>query len=198
METCLKHRMMRVLALPIVAFLTGIAPLARLWKRLYFSASLQAAGGNFDYSVQCDGAVKVTGTKLVFFGEKCRLGMDTEFRTMESGRIKLGKEIRVNRGCTFTSYAQIEIDDYSLIGEFVSIRDANHGMKVETPMRFQKHVSAPIKIGRDVWVGRGCCVLPGVTIGDGAVIGANSVVSKDVPPYTISAGCPAKVIKERI
>ena len=54
-----------------------------------------------------------------------------------------------------------------------------------------------IVIGNDVWIGANACVLPGVTVGDGAVIGAGSVVTRDVPPYAVAAGCPAKVIKYR-
>jgi len=64
-------------------------------------------------------------------------------------------------------------------------------------MRYQPHTCEPILIGRDVWIGRGSCILPGITIGEGAVIGANSVVNKDVPAYAIAAGIPAKVIKMR-
>jgi acetyltransferase-like isoleucine patch superfamily enzyme len=64
-------------------------------------------------------------------------------------------------------------------------------------MRYQPHTSKPILIGRDVWIGRGSCILPGVTIGEGAVIGANSVVTGDISDFAIAAGAPAKVIKMR-
>jgi acetyltransferase-like isoleucine patch superfamily enzyme len=55
----------------------------------------------------------------------------------------------------------------------------------------------PIRIGRDVWVGSGSCILPGVTIGDGAVIGANSVVTQNIPPHSVVAGIPAHIVKKR-
>jgi acetyltransferase-like isoleucine patch superfamily enzyme len=54
----------------------------------------------------------------------------------------------------------------------------------------------PIRIGRNVWIGFDCCVLPGVTIGDGSIVGARSVVCEDVPPYTVVAGNPARVIRK--
>ena len=82
-------------------------------------------------------------------------------------------------------------------GRCNGIRDANHGMSCREPMRYQPHTSAPIHIDRDVWIGRGTCILPGVHIGEGSVIGANSVVNKNIPPYTVAAGIPAKVIKKR-
>ncbi|MBW2439954.1 MAG: acyltransferase [Deltaproteobacteria bacterium] len=150
-----------------------------------------------DFSVECDGRVHVSGTANIELGRRCRLGMDVELRTDEAGHIRIGDDTRLNRGCTLTSYSQISIDDWTIIGEYVSIRDANHGLKRGEPMRYQPHTSEPIHIGRDVWIGRGSCILPGVTIGEGAVIGANSVVSKDVPAYSIAAGIPAKVIKMR-
>ncbi|UCD33762.1 MAG: acyltransferase, partial [Desulfobacterales bacterium] len=87
--------------------------------------------------------------------------------------------------------------DWTIVGEFVSIRDANHGMERGEPMRYQPHTSKPIRIGRDVWIARGSCILPGVTIGEGSIIAANSVVTKDIPPYSIAAGVPARVIKNR-
>jgi acetyltransferase-like isoleucine patch superfamily enzyme len=59
-------------------------------------------------------------------------------------------------------------------------------------------VVAKVEIGRDVWIGRGCCILPGVTIFDGAVVGANSVVTRDVPAGAIYAGAPAKQIGTRL
>ena len=116
---------------------------------------------------------------------------------MNGGCIRLGNEIRINRGCIITSYSNISIGDFTIIGEYTSIRDANHGMEKNAPMRYQAHTFAPINIGRDVWLGRGCCVLPDVTIGEGSVIGANSVVTKDIPSFSIAAGVPAKVIGKR-
>lgn len=139
----------------------------------------------------------VSGTKSISLGKCCRLGMETELMTVGKGHIHLGDDTRLNRGCTIVSYSEVFIGDFTIIGEYASIRDANHGMKFGEPMRYQKHTTLPIRIGRDVWIGRGCCILPGVTIGEGPVIGANSVVSKDIPAYSIAAGVPAKIIRQR-
>ena len=193
----MKHTMMKMIGLPIVLLFKLAGPLRRIWRRIYLTARLAADISDMDYSVQCDGRVHVSGTANIKLGKRCRLGMDVELRTVEAGQIQIGEDTRLNRGCTLTSYAQIRIDDFTIIGEFVSIRDANHGLKRGEPMRYQPHTCEPILIGRDVWIGRGSCILPGVTIGEGAVIGANSVVTRDVPDFAIAAGVPAKVIKMR-
>ncbi len=174
-----------------------ILPFMTLMKRIYYPARLKADIVFLDPSVQCDGRVYVLGTRNVRMGLRCRIGRDTEFETAETGNIRLGDDVRINRGCTLVSYAGITIGEYAIVGEYVSIRDANHGMSPDEPMRCQKHASSPICIGRDVWIGRGSCILPGVTIGEGSVVGANSVVNADIPPYSIAAGIPAKIVKKR-
>ena len=193
----MKHTMMKMIGLPIVLLFKLAGPLRRIWRRIYLTARLAADVSDMDFSVQCDGRVHVSGTANIKLGKRCRLGMEVELRTVEAGQIQIGEDTRLNRGCTLTSYAQIRIDDFTIIGEFVSIRDANHGLKRGEPMRYQPHTCEPILIGRDVWIGRGSCILPGVTIGEGAVIGANSVVTRDIPDFAIAAGVPAKVIKIR-
>ena len=193
----MKHTMMKLIGLPIVLLFKLAGPLRRIWRRIYLTARLAADVSDMDFSVQCDGRVHVSGTANIKLGKRCRLGMEVELRTVEAGHIQIGEDTRLNKGCTLTSYAQIRIDDFTIIGEFVSIRDANHGLKRGEPMRYQPHTCKPILVGRDVWIGRGSCILPGVTIGEGAVIGANSVVTRDVPDFAIAAGVPAKVIKMR-
>jgi len=193
----MKHTLMKMIGLPIVLLFKLAGPLRTVWHRIYFTARLAADVSDMDFSVQCDGRVHVSGTANIKLEKRCRLGMDVELRTVDAGRIQIGEDTRLNRGCTLTSYAQIRIDDFTIIGEFVSIRDANHGLKRGEPMRYQPHTCEPILVGRDVWIGRGSCILPGVTIGEGAVIGANSVVTRDVPDFAIAAGVPAKVIKMR-
>jgi len=193
----MKHTLMKMIGLPIVLLFKLAAPVRTVWRRIYLTARLSADVSDMDFSVQCDGRVHVSGTAKIKLGKRCRLGMEVELRTVEAGRIHIGEDTRLNRGCTLTSYAQIRIDDFTIIGEFVSIRDANHGLKRGEPMRYQPHTCKPILVGRDVWIGRGSCILPGVTIGEGAVIGANSVVTRDVPDFAIAAGAPAKVIKMR-
>lgn len=190
-------KLMKIFMSFLSVLLRVFLPLQGILGKIYFPARLKADIINLDLSVQCDGRIRVKGTKNIVVGSRCRLGCEVEFETEENGRIILGNDIRINRGCTLVSYTGITIGDFAIIGEYVSIRDANHGMKMNKPMRFQRHETLPISIGKDVWIGRGCCILPGVTIGEGSVIGANSVVTNDIPAFSIAAGVPAKVIRER-
>lgn len=185
------------MTLSISAVIKAALPLEYYLRRIFYLSLVRADLKDIDISLQCDGRIFLSGTKDIHVGRRCRMGRDTVLRTMECGHISLGSDIRINRGATLVSYSKISIGDYAIIGEFVSIRDANHGTSPEKPMRNQKHTTSPIDIGKDVWIGRGCCILPGVTIGKGSIIGANSVVTGDIPPYSIAAGIPAKVIKQR-
>jgi acetyltransferase-like isoleucine patch superfamily enzyme len=129
MENGMKHSVMKMFGLPIILLVKLAGPLRTVWRRIYFTARLAADVKDMDFSVQCDGRIHVSGTANIRLGKRCRLGTDVELRTQDAGRIQIGADTRLNRGCTLTSYAQIRIDDFTIIGEFVSIRDANHGLK---------------------------------------------------------------------
>jgi acetyltransferase-like isoleucine patch superfamily enzyme len=92
---------------------------------------------------------------------------------------------------------EIRIGDDCQIAPFVHIVDSDHGIDRNLPINQQENNSLPVYIGSDVWIGTHAVILKGVTIGDGAVVAAGSVVREDVLPYTIVGGMPAKVIGER-
>ena len=193
----MKPRLLKFLIFLIALPFRLLRPLQYHWGRVWHTGRAAAQMRGLAPSVQFDGRVTVIGTRNVRIGENSRIGDLAEFTTHDGGVIRIGREIRLNRGVTLSAYREISIDDFTMIGEFVSIRDANHGIARGRQVRYQSHEAKPIRIGSDVWIGRGACILPGVTIGDGAVIGANSIVTKDVPPNTIAAGIPAKIIRER-
>jgi acetyltransferase-like isoleucine patch superfamily enzyme len=180
---------------PIAAGVRALSrPLARLWRL----ASLRSqTRGSIPVSTQFDGAVTALGHGEVRLGMHCRLGRGVLFDTGDSGRIALGDRVRVNMGGVIVANVGVAIGDDTLIGEYVSIRDSNHGISSGALIRTQALQAAEIRVGRDVWIGRGCCIVAGVTIGDGAVIGANSVVTGDVPSHEIHAGAPARYIGDR-
>lgn len=107
--------------------------------------------------------------------------------------IRFGKGVFVNSGCCFQDQGCIEIGDGALIGHQVVIATLNHDL--DAAHRGDMHPK-PVKIGKDVWIGAHATLLPGVTVGDGAVIAAGAVVTKDVPAHTVVAGVPARVIKK--
>lgn len=187
----------------ILASAVGVVALAtralsrgpvRLWRL----ASLRSqTRGCVPVSTQFDGPVTATGGGQLTLGEQCRLGAHVHFDSAAAGHVAIGDRVRINAGSVIVANEMVRIGSDTLIGEYVSIRDANHGTKGGSPIRIQPLVGARITIGKDVWIGRGCCVLKGVTIADGAVIGANSVVTGDVPTNAIYAGAPARKIGSR-
>lgn len=120
-------------------------------------------------------------------------GMFPPFYTDCGINIKVGKRVFINSCCRFQDQGGIEIGDGSLIGHNTTIATLNHDFN---PDKRQNLTPSPVKIGKNVWIGSDCTILPGVEIGDGAIIGAGSVVTKSIPKNTIAVGNPARVIKE--
>ncbi len=115
-----------------------------------------------------------------------------------SPEISLGDRVYVGPFCYLGSYAPLEIGTDTIIGAFSYLITANHRAEPGIPVQDQGYEAAPIRIGRDVWIGCHVVILPGVTIGDHAVIGAGAVVNRDVPAGEKWAGVPAKKIGARL
>jgi len=141
------------------------------------------------------------------YGSTIYLG--TMFDVGAQGQVMIGQCSLVN-GAWIICDAAVEIGEYALIAWNVVLMDSYRAafkpesrrkalqqLPTQSVRRLISETEAqPIRIGRNVWIGFDCCVLPGVTIGDGAIIGARSVVVEDVPPYTLAAGNPARIIRE--
>jgi len=120
-------------------------------------------------------------------------GLFPPFYTDCGINIKIGKNVFINACCRFQDQGGIEIDDGALIGHNVTIATLNHDFNPDNRQSIMPNL---VKIGKNVWIGSDCTILPGVEIGDGAIIGAGSVVTKSVPKNTVAVGNPARVIKE--
>lgn len=120
-------------------------------------------------------------------------GMFPPFYTDCGKNIHMGKNVFINSGCHFQDQGGIYIDDGSLIGHEVVIATLNHDLNPEH--RADLHPQ-PVYIGKNVWIGAHATILPGVHIGDGAVVAAGAVITKDVPAQTVVGGVPGKIIKK--
>ncbi len=114
--------------------------------------------------------------------------------------IRFGKNVQINDSVHIAAGCSIEIGDNVLIASRVFITDHNHGSfpvdsEYHLPPAARSLSFSPVKIEDNVWIGESVCVLPGVSIGRGCVVGAGSVVTKDLPPNTICVGNPARPIK---
>lgn len=134
------------------------------------------------------------------FGELTGTPVDPTFRLnppfwSDHGRqLRVGPRVFINHGCTLNDLGGIEIGEATMIGPNVQLISSGH--PVEPSERRAAVVVAGIRIGRGVWIGAGATVLQGVEVGDDAVIAAGAVVTRDVPPATLVAGVPARVIKQ--
>jgi len=112
--------------------------------------------------------------------------------------LEIGYNLFVNRGTYITARAPISIGSNVIIGPYVIINSGSHNYRAANlPIRDQGHKMSPILIEDDVWIAAHVTILPGVTIGKGAVIAAGAVVTKNVAPYTVVGGVPAKPIHSR-
>ncbi|WP_228713860.1 DapH/DapD/GlmU-related protein [Arundinibacter roseus] len=106
--------------------------------------------------------------------------------------ISIGKHVFINHACSFLDLGGILIEDHVLLGPKVNLITENHP---NNPANRRSLVCKPILIRRNAWIGAGATILPGVTVGENAIIAAGAVVSKDVPANTIVGGVPARFIK---
>lgn len=112
--------------------------------------------------------------------------------------LSIGNNVTINRNVFITARDDIYIGNNVLIGQNTIINSGNHEfVNPKILINKQGHSSEKIIIGSDVWIGANCSILKGVKIGNGAVVGAGSVVTKNIEPYTVVGGVPAKKIKHR-
>lgn len=147
------------------------------------------------------------GGKHIKIGENVLIGYDSRITAFTKGKnaataalIDIGDNCMLGHDIHITAFEGISIGESVLTGKEVLISDNSHGIPGDSevlkmhPNKRPLYSKGPIKIGDFVWIGERACILGNVTIGDGAIIGANSVVTHDVPAGSIAVGCPAKII----
>lgn len=148
---------------------------------------------------------KLSGLSNICIGKDCYFGEKTELTAINihatqilSPSLRIGDHVRCIGGCRITCAGSIVIKDNALIGPEVYITDHNHGMDptVSDGYSQQPLIVENVIIGEGAWIGQRGCILPGVTIGDHSIIGANSVVTHSIPSYVIAVGAPARIVKK--
>lgn len=178
--------------LPLARLLGCFAALKRLWAHVRLRAAIARP---LDASVVVLGPVEVQGTANIHLGKDLYLYRGLYLETQGPGRIEIGNGVVLSRGVHIVAFASVVLGDGVMIGEYTSLRDANHRVTPGQSVRGTGHDARPIRIGANAWIGRGVAILPGVEIGEGAVVGANAVVAKNVAAGDVVAGVPARSIR---
>lgn len=169
------------------------------------------AGNRFRYLLwrnrfnYCGNDVKLSARIIINGFSSIRIGSSTSIMSGSYLYAHDSKGLTIGKSCSFNhnvlidaSGGEIKIGDNVLIGPNVVLRASDHIFSsLEVPIRMQGHSFGSIVIGDDVWIGSNVVVTGGVNIGNGCVVGAGSVVTKDLPPMTLCVGVPSKPIRSR-
>lgn len=152
--------------------------------------------------------IDIRGRKYIDFGHRLTTGRNCRMDVFKNSKIEktliFGNNVQLNDYVHIVAMDNITIGDNVLMASHVFISDNSHGCykgcdndsNPMVPPTKRDYYTAPISIGNNSWIGEGVIIMPGVTIGEGCVIGAHSVVSRNIPNYSIAVGSPAKVIKK--
>jgi acetyltransferase-like isoleucine patch superfamily enzyme len=174
---------------------------ARLGWRYLWRRFLTPAGWRWE----TDGPVffgkrlqlQIAKRATVRFGRFSWIGDGTKIRCHE-GVVEIGEKTVIGQECTISAYKRVRIGEQCVIADRAMFIDFDHGVvEVERPIRLQGIYKRDCIVGSNVWIGYGACFLRGIRVGDNAIVGTNSVVTKDVPANAVVGGVPAKVIRMR-
>ncbi len=165
-----------------------------LWLKLRWRGRLQTDGICFI----CPGVQFEIGRHAkLHIGRWAWVGHGSKLRVHE-GEVRIGAKTVMGQECTISAFQHVSIGRECIVADRVMLIDFDHGMvEVERPIRLQGIYKRDVRVGHNVWIGYGACVLRGVTVGDNSVIGTSAVVTKEVPANAIVGGVPARVIRTR-
>jgi len=164
------------------------------WLKLRFRGRLVTDGMAF---VGPGVTIEIGKDAKIHLGRWSWVGHGTKIRAHE-GEVRIGAKTVLGQECTISSFQHVSIGRECIVADRVMLIDFDHGVvEVERPIREQGIYKRDVRIGHNVWIGYGACFLRGVTVGDNAIVGTSSVVTKDVPSNAVVAGVPAEVIRMR-
>jgi len=169
-------------------------PLANIKNRFLF--------GSYGKDVYIEPGVIITRPKYIHIGDRVRIKRDTNInihpidKKSKEGILFIGNHVAISQGCIISAFNRIVIGDDVGIAPYVCIIDnTRKPIDVNRPLQEQDLLVGPVHIGAGSWLAYNVCVLPNVKIGEHCLIGALSVVNRDIPSYSIAVGSPAKVVK---
>jgi acetyltransferase-like isoleucine patch superfamily enzyme len=166
------------------------------WARLKirFGRRLQTDGICFI----CPGVTLEIGPHATLrIGRWAWIGHGCKIRAHE-GEVEIGAKTVIGQECTISAFQHVSIGRECIIADRVMLIDFDHGVtEVERPIRLQGIYKRDVRVGHNVWIGYGACILRGVEVGDNSVIGTSSVVTRSVPENAVVGGVPARVLRMR-
>ncbi len=185
-----------------------ILSIYKLWIRLLnfsarriYSKRISKVGMNFNCYYDLD----IVGGKYISIGNNFTSTRSVRIHAWKNNdnidtiRIEIGNDVTITDHCYISGINKISIGNGVLFGSNCFVSDNFHGnaKRDDLDSVVEKRVltsKGAVVIGDNVWIGRNVCIMPNVTVGKGVIIGANSVVTHDIPPYSVAAGVPARII----
>ncbi len=160
--------------------------------------------GHYGRNVHIQSGVRIVRPRFISIGDNVTIGKGTDIyvhpidSNLEKYIIRIGNNVHIGRNNIIGARKSIVLEDNVLLGPYVLIGDHSHHYEnIEVPIKIQEATEGgEVRIGQDCWIGAFVFVMSNVKIGMHSIIGAHSVVNRDIPPYSVAVGVPAKVIKQ--
>jgi acetyltransferase-like isoleucine patch superfamily enzyme len=164
------------------------------WLKLRWRGRLQTDGLCF---VAPDVTFEIGPDAVVRLGRWSWIGHGTKIRAHE-GEVSIGAKTVMGQECTISSFQHVSIGRECIVADRVMLIDFDHGVvEEERPVRLQGIYKRDVNVGHNCWIGYGACILRGATVGDNAIVGTSTVVTKDVPANAVVGGVPARLLRMR-
>jgi acetyltransferase-like isoleucine patch superfamily enzyme len=138
------------------------------------------------------------GYGRLILGRWVHIGKGNAIRAHE-GTLRIGDKCVFGKDNTVNCFLDVEFGAATIVADWVYVCDFDHVFRdITVPIKDQGIVKSPVRIGPDVWIGAKATILRGVTVGQGCVLAAHTVVNRDLPPYSVAVGMPARVVRNRV
>ncbi len=164
--------------------------------RRFLMLRWRSCGLHAHFNAVIERGVTIRSAWCITLGPYAKIGYGSSI-ICDPGTFHMGAFASMSEGCWVSSTRSVRLEPYAMMGPGCYITDANHGFNGDAHIMFQPRAAAPVVIGEGAWLGADTKVLSGVHVGRGAVVGAGSVVTRNVPDYAIVAGVPATAIGKR-